>query len=150
MPNTLVLAPATSSRDEEVCLSLLDGRDVIVIDLGSRPAAWYERLPSDAEIIEEDPGNFTALGVAVTGALRDANEPALCLYTITTMLQYASLKRVFRFLYILTQRTAEFPAHYHIAKDAHDPQTINTLSVLFDDVRDVSAEYDDIRDVSAE
>ena len=84
-----------------------------------------------------DPDDLTGLGISLTNYLSDweenANQTVLCFHSLTPLLQYADLERVFRFLHVLTGRIAsmEAVAHFHMDPTAHDDQTRQTLSQLF-------------------
>jgi hypothetical protein len=85
-----------------------------------------------------DPSDFTNLGMTISSFLSEwdkgNNQTVGCFHSITALLQYASLQRVFRFLHVLTGRieTSDAVAHYHMDPSAHDQQTISTLTPLFD------------------
>lgn len=85
-----------------------------------------------------DPSDFTNLGMTISSFLsewdEDSNQTVACFHSITALLQYASLQRVFRFLHVLTGRieSSDAVAHYHMDPSAHDQQTISTLTPLFD------------------
>lgn len=90
--------------------------------------------------------NLTELGIRITNRLdawSDASDPRIvvCFDSVTALLQYVDLERAFRFLHVLTDRFADAGAtsYYHMDPDAHDDETIDTLSTLFDAV----CEYDD-------
>jgi hypothetical protein len=50
------------------------------------------------------------------------------------MLQYVELDQAFRFLHVVTDRLADADAmaHFHVDPGAHDDETIETLTSLFD------------------
>lgn len=90
----------------------------------------------------ENPGDLARLGVAIGDALTDwtaAHPTTVCFHSITALLQFAELPRVFRFLYTLAGRVGSTGnrAHYHLDPDAHDQQTVSTLTPLFDSVVEV-------------
>ncbi|WP_458210534.1 DUF7504 family protein [Haladaptatus sp. NG-SE-30] len=64
----------------------------------------------------------------------------ICFDSLTTLLQYSDVQRVFRFLHVLTGRIEAKGgvAHYHLEADAHDSKTLATLNVLFDSVVDTA------------
>jgi hypothetical protein len=101
--------------------------------------------PVDPLTIEtvSDPDDLTGLGIAVSTFLSewgdDDNQTVACFHSLTPLLQYADLQRAFRFLHVLTGRleTSDAVAHYHMDPSAHDQQTINTLSPLFDAIVDL-------------
>lgn len=86
------------------------------------------------------PGDLTGLGIELGNYLSDwdddGNRLLLCFHTLTTFLQYADLRSVYRFVHVLTGRIREAGGvgHYHLDPTAHDEQTVNTLLGLFDAV----------------
>lgn len=90
-----------------------------------------------------NPGNLTELGITISERLTqwDANphDTVICFDSITALLQYTDgVQTAFQFLHTLIGRiqTAQARACYTIAPDAHDDQTVATLTGLFDDVLD--------------
>lgn len=87
-----------------------------------------------------EPGNLTRLGVVMTNHLNrwegDSGDIVVCFRPLTTLLQYADVRKVFRFLHELVRhsKTAGAVAHYHLDPTAHDEQTINRLKTLFNAV----------------
>lgn len=86
------------------------------------------------------PDDLTGLGIKVSECLSswadDDADAVVCFRSLTTLLQYGSLQRVFRFLHLLTRRIESFGvhAHFHIDPDAHDRREMATLRNLFDRV----------------
>ncbi len=85
------------------------------------------------------PADLTGIGIKLGNFLddwADDHQLVLCFHTLTTFLQYAELRAVFRFLHVLTGRVAgaDGVAHYHLDPTAHDEKTVNTLLALFDAV----------------
>lgn len=85
-----------------------------------------------------DPSNLTRLGVTLTESLAalEGTRPVVCFHSLTVLLQYADLKRVFRFLSVLQShlKAADARAHFHLNPGSHDGQTVATLRHLFDAV----------------
>jgi len=85
-----------------------------------------------------DPSDLTDLGITISSVLSEwdsnDNQTVACFHSLTSLLQYAEPQRVFRFLHVLTEKfdSGEVVAHYHMDPSAHDRQTINTLTPLFD------------------
>jgi hypothetical protein len=92
-----------------------------------------------------NPGDLTGLGIQISEVLQqwqdNDNRTVACFHSLTSLLQYADVQTVYKFLHVLTGRfnTAGVTAHFHLDPGAHDDQTINTLKSLFDAV----AEFDD-------
>lgn len=87
----------------------------------------------------ENPGDLARLGVRVSDALSectDEHQTSLSFHSLTALLQFAELSRVFRFLYTLSGRVASCGAraHFHLDPVAHEERTVATLSPLFETV----------------
>lgn len=95
-----------------------------------------------------DPRDLTGLGIAVNtvlGKWADTDtQPVVCFDSITPLLQYSDLQRLFRFLHALSQHVAEHSGviHYHLDPTAHDQETINTLLQLIDTAVEVGPDGD--------
>lgn len=98
--------------------------------------------PIDVEFVSS-PGNLTSIGIEVVGFLdawANSQEPiAVCVHSLTPLLQYVDLKQAYKFLHVFTGRVtaAEAVAHYHMDPTAHDDQTVNTIKSLFDTVVEI-------------
>lgn len=86
------------------------------------------------------PADLTGIGIKLgnffTDWEGDGNQLLLCFHTLSTFLQYADLRTVYRFVHVLTGRVraAGGVAHFHLDPSAHDERTINSLAGLFDAV----------------
>lgn len=84
------------------------------------------------------PGDLTGLGIKLSQCLSawgdDGNRTTVRFDSLTTLLQFADLKRVFRFVHVLTGRidSANAVGYFHLDPAAHDDQTLATLRGLFD------------------
>jgi hypothetical protein len=118
-----------------------------VISVGDRTATPGTDEDGAAEVAPpwtvdnvENPGNLTGLGIALSESLQehtyagDGPGTRLCFDSLTVLLQYADVKRAFRFLHVVTGRvkTADGVGHYHLDPAAHDQQTLATIKGLFD------------------
>jgi len=106
-------------------------------------------LPGDwpVEIRHEAPGDLTGIGIQSSEFLtrwHNADDVAVCVESITAMLQYVPIQTAYRFLHVLTHRVthAGATAHYHMSPGAHSEQELGTLKQLFDAI----AEYDTATD----
>jgi len=87
-----------------------------------------------------NPNDITRLGIVVSGTIdswSDADgDISFCYDSINVLLNYRDVKRTFRFLHVLlrTLRRGDAVAHFHADPLAGDPQSINTLKPLFDEV----------------
>jgi len=68
---------------------------------------------------------------------------AICLRSVTTLLQYAEQPVVLTLLDTLNALAAEHDAvaHYHVNRDAHDEQTLHALSTVCDTVYEYDGEH---------
>ncbi len=98
--------------------------------------------------VVDDPGDLTRLGITISNVLSswqdNHHQTLVCFDSVSTLLQYAELQRVFRFIHVLQGRLGNIGArtHYHLNPDAHDSQTEATMRSLFDGVITVSASGD--------
>jgi hypothetical protein len=98
--------------------------------------------PQQAIQIESvsSPGDLTGLGMRVTQLISEwkdnENDTVLCFHTLTSLIQYVDIDRVFRFLHMLTARfdVGNTVGHFHMDPTAHDEREINTIKTLFDAV----------------
>lgn len=113
--------------------------ELVVIEArqhGSNP----DDLPEEVTVLTEDPGDLTWFGVHTSEHLtrwHDAPEDiGICIDSLTSMLQYAELEKVYRFLHIFTGRveTVNGRAHHHLDPRAHERQEIHTIKQLCDAV----------------
>lgn len=86
-----------------------------------------------------DASDLTGLGIRISQCLSAWEDDVdqrivVCFDSLTSLLQFADIKRVFRFLHVLTSRIrkAGARAHFHVDPVAHDEQTLATLRSLFD------------------
>lgn len=95
-----------------------------------------------------DPADLTGLGMALHDCLSawqgDGYDVRVCFDSLSILLQYAALERVYRFLHVLTRRLTAVDAagHFHLDPAAHDEQTVARLAALFDDVVEVTEDGD--------
>ncbi len=66
-------------------------------------------------------------------------DTAVCVHSVSDLLQRGEEEAVFKFLKVLTSTVerAGAVAHYHMNPDVHDPETVRTFEVLFDSVVDL-------------
>ncbi|MFC7233861.1 DUF7504 family protein [Halosegnis marinus] len=87
------------------------------------------------------PGDLTGLGIKLSQCLSswEGGATTVRFDSLTTLLQFADLKRVFRFVHVLTGRldSADAVGYFHVDPGAHDDQTLATLRGLFDTVLEV-------------
>lgn len=146
----VVLVTVTqSSRDRvETFGARLDQRPaklgVVAVDEQTRGGAGSGPASADRLSVSSvgTPGDLTGLGIAITEYLStwagDGNRTVVCIHSLTALLQSVPADRAFEFLNALLSRTASANAaiHVHMNPDAHDEQTFQTISTLFDEVVD--------------
>jgi hypothetical protein len=142
---TNVLSVAYTETPEEFVDRWLDGTGAPPTRGGVVAVGESEADPGDPNWTAravENPADLTGVGIELSELLSGMNNAAgdetitLCFNNLTTLLQYADLQRTFRFLHVVTGRvkTVGGVGHYHIDPDAHDQQTLATLTGLFDAV----------------
>jgi hypothetical protein len=92
-----------------------------------------------------DPSDLPRLGITLSEFLTrwgDETPTVVAFDSVSALLQYADLQRVYRFLHTLKGRlqSVDAVAFYHLDPAAHDDQTIATLRPLFDTVLEVGAD----------
>lgn len=123
------------------------GTFVIPDDVAWRASDACARLEAAAPEVDvsvatvASPGNLTDIGVTLTEQLKslgarddDAGpEVELCFQSLTSLLQYASLDDVYRFLHALLANLDAYSAvgHFHLHAGAHDERTVASLRPLF-------------------
>lgn len=129
----------------------------VVVGEGVRSAAAAEpfaTMPAGDDlgptvVSVSSPADLTGIGIKLGNFFSDwaddGNQLLLCFHTLTTFLQYADLRTVYRFVHVLTGRIRANGgrAHYHLDPSAHDERTVNSLLALFDAVveRDVDGSW---------
>lgn len=96
--------------------------------------------PPTASLVEtvSSPADLTGLGITLSEQLRswngDGNDVALCFDSVSALLHAVDTQTAFRFLHVLTGRfdSVGANAHYHLDPAEFDPQTVNTITALFD------------------
>ncbi|MFC5367653.1 DUF7504 family protein [Salinirubrum litoreum] len=113
-------------------------RLVTVGEMAAGDDDWQSAATGNVEVTRASPTDLTGVGIAVSDTLSAWAETddrvVVCVDSVTTMLQYAPLATVFRFLHTICRRFAsvEALAHFHLDPTAHDDQTVARLTQLFD------------------
>ena len=101
-------------------------------------------LPADRVEYVSSPADLTGIGIGVSEQLRrfadaDVERTRLAFYSLSTLLMYAELETVFRFLHVLTGRVDSIGGVgvFTIDPTTHDESTVNTLKQLFDGMIEV-------------
>jgi KaiC/GvpD/RAD55 family RecA-like ATPase len=104
---------------------------------------------TDTEFVQyaASPEDMTGVGIKFSELLEQFHAAGTrrtrsLFVSVSTLLMYADLQTVFRFLHVFTTRIedAESLGLFVVQSEAHDPQTMNTLSQLFDGVIETSAD----------
>lgn len=91
------------------------------------------------------PGDLTRINIEVTEMLgmwgHEGDHVTLCITSLTTLLQYTDITRVFRFLHATVSSFKAVPAtvstHYHVDPGAVDEQDVARVRSLMNDEIDV-------------
>jgi hypothetical protein len=141
------------------------GRYILGVTFGATPDEWFERIPavpaSAAGVVSagganrststdvgmgagvtvvDDPSDLVGLTVAVDRYLDRYEDVTVCFDSVTALLGHVSVERAYKFLNALTERLwrADADAHFHFRPAAHDPQTVQHVTSLFDDRLDAA------------
>lgn len=97
------------------------------------------------------PAELTQIGVALSETLErleheGVGRSRVTLHSVSTLLAYADLETVFRFLHVFTRRVehAGGVGLYTIDRTAHDDQSLRTLAPLFDATVRLTEDGDEI------
>lgn len=148
-PRRRVLVTTTQSADERLnALRSFDSEsydETAVIAVGDRVRSSGNGDPSSHALGGEtvtietinDPRDLTRLGLLINKHLGDPDDgppPVLCFHTLSTLLQFAEVEKVFRFLHVLQGRvrSGSARAHYHLDPTDHPDEVVNTLRPIFD------------------
>jgi hypothetical protein len=117
-----------------------------VVDVGARARApgqaEGDRTPASVTVTRANLNDLTGLAMEWRNAFnefaRTDNDLAVCLDSITAMLQYVTVEEAYRFVHMATGQIHELAgqAHFHLDPNAHDDQTISTMKTAFDGLRE--------------
>lgn len=146
---TFTQSPADRLQAWQTWIGNTPPTEATIVSVGeeSRSAGFSTDLISpDSQLSIEtvaNGGDLTKLGIVLTNQLgqwnKNTDQTVVCFHSLTTVLQYVELDRLFRFLHVALQRlrTADAIAHFHLDPSAHDQQTVNTLGQLFSAVVEI-------------
>ena len=124
---------------EHDLLEALAAVGVVTTDAGAESSA-------DVRVASVDgPGNLTTLGVRVTALVDDFAEcdhVVCCVDSLSTLLQYADVRAVFKFSHVLCGRLATADGHTYLVinPEVHEPMTVTRFATLADAALDVTDE----------
>lgn len=107
----------------------------IIDTVGSNPEGEL------ADVIHtcSSPGDLTGIGIEFSQISKEANTTGvdrvrLAFDSLSPLLMYVELERLFRFLHVFTQQiqSNDWLGLFAIDPESHDKQTINTINQLFD------------------
>ncbi len=153
-----ILADGTTQGNGAIVVTTKDNADRVLADYEKRVA--YEARPvavvdcvtrqqgvsdvRDDERIKyaSSPVDMTGIGIKLSEFLqafyqdRGIEQNRIMVNSLSTLLMYSDLQTVFRFLHVFTGRIQSVDALglFCIDSSAHDDQTLNTLTQLFDGI----------------
>ncbi|ESP88617.1 DUF7504 family protein [Candidatus Halobonum tyrrellensis] len=98
-----------------------------------------------------NPNDLTGLGIRITEYLSEWDDTdgrtVVCFDSLTALLQYVDLGTAYEFLHVLSGRFDALGAfaHFHMDPSAHDAQTVETITSLFDAVVEVDGDERTVR-----
>ncbi|MEZ3115948.1 RAD55 family ATPase [Halobaculum sp. MBLA0147] len=120
--------------------------DLSVVDCVAQSTSFGERETEPDVAYVSSPADLTGIGIELTrlfsGWHADAvRDPRLAVHSLSTLLMYASLKQVYRFLYVVTGRlrVVDGVGAYTLDTNTGSSEVLDTLTQVFDalvEVRD--------------
>jgi len=150
-----ILAAGADAGEASLIVTTRDGADRVLTDyraltdgeatVGVVDGVTEHRGESGADhpdvAYAASPTDMTGLGVEFSGFMdrfeaSDAGGIRVVFDSLSVLLYYADLQTVFRFVHVVTSRVEDAGAVgiYLLESTAHDPETRNTLTQLFDGV----------------
>ena len=119
-----------------------EDRPVAVVDCVTRQQGVSDVRDDDRIKYASSPVDMTGIGIKLSEFLqgfyqnRGIERNRVMLHSLSTLLMYADLQTVFRFLHVFTGRVQSVDGLgvFAIDDSAHDDQTMNTLKQLFDGI----------------
>jgi KaiC/GvpD/RAD55 family RecA-like ATPase len=119
-----------------------EGKPVAIVDCVTRQQGVGEIRDDDRIKYTSSPVDMTGIGIKLSEFLqafyqdRNIEQNRIMLHSLSTLLMYADLQTVFRFLHVFTGRiqSVEGLGLFAIDSSAHDDKTMNTLKQLFDGI----------------
>lgn len=125
--------------------ALLDDWRLRIVDCVSRQRAVGRVRETDEVRYMSSAGDLTGIGIAVSGFLQDfyhddgVEEARLGLHSLSTMLMYADIRRVYQFVHVITGRveSSDFVGAFTLDTTTGDDEPLDRLTQLFDSVVEV-------------
>ncbi len=123
-----------------------ENRPVAVVDCVTRQQGLDEARDDNRVKYASSPTDMTGIGINLSEFLqtfhrdRGIEQNRIMVHSLSTLLMYADLQTVFRFLHVFTGRiqSVDGLGVFCIDSTSHDDQTMNTLTQLFDGVIELS------------
>ncbi|KAB1196345.1 MULTISPECIES: recombinase RecA [Haloferax] len=153
-----ILAAGSERGEGAIVVTTKDGADRILKDINKRieiednPVSVVDcvtRQQGVGDVRDDDrikytssPVDMTGIGIKLSEVLqeyyqdRGLEQNRIMLHSLSTLLMYADLQTVFRFLHVFTGRIQSVGGLglFTIDADAHDDRTMNTIKQLFDGI----------------
>lgn len=119
--------------------------DTRIIDCVSKNRNFRDVRDDDTTRYVSSPGDLTGIGIAASGFMREFyhadREARIGLHTLSTLLMYADLQRVFQFSHVMTGRmeASGFAGVFTLDTTTRDSEAVDVLKGMFDafvEVRD--------------
>lgn len=122
------------------------------VDCVSRQRAAGPLADTEAVTYLTNAGDLTGIGIALSGFMQDAyHDPdvehaAVGLHSLSTMLMYADLRRVFQFVHVITGRidSSDFVGVFTLDTSNRDDEAVSRLKGLFDGLVEVREGEEDV------
>jgi KaiC/GvpD/RAD55 family RecA-like ATPase len=119
-----------------------EDRPVAVVDCVTRQQGVGDTRDDDRIKYTSSPVDMTGIGIKLSEFLQafyrnqGVEQNRVMVHSLSTLLMYADLQTVFRFLHVFTGRiqSVDGLGVFAIDDSAHDDQTMNTLKQLFDGI----------------
>ncbi|WP_058365011.1 RAD55 family ATPase [Haloparvum sedimenti] len=119
-----------------------EGKPVAVVDCVTRQQGVSDVRDDDRIKYASSPVDMTGIGIKLSEFLeafyrnQGIERNRIMVHSLSTLLMYADLQTVFRFLHVFTGRiqSVDGLGLFCIDSTAHDDQTMNTLKQLFDGI----------------
>ncbi|MFB6179054.1 MAG: hypothetical protein ABEI77_04945 [Halorientalis sp.] len=117
--------------------------DVRLVDCVSKSQSLQRVQDTDTTKHVTNPGDLTGIGIATSGFMREFyhgdRDVRIGLHTLSTLLMYSDLKRVFRFCHVMNGRIASsgFSGVYTLDTSTRNAEALDVLTGLFDAVVEV-------------
>lgn len=123
----------------------LDAWDLRIVDCVSRQRAVSPLADTETRRYVATAGDLTGVGIALSGFMQDAyHDPdvenaAIGHHSLSTMLMYADLRRVFQFVHVITGRidSSDFVGAFCLDTSGGDDESVSRLKGLFDGLIEV-------------